>query len=291
MIYSMTGFGRAEKVTNTYSLKVEIRTLNSKFFDPLIKIPKEFTQWEIDIKSVLEKGLKRGKVNLTIDFIPNDYVDTPIHINEKLFKLYFDKFREMAKRVKSSEEDLFKLALYSPNVVIPVEGENEVISKEELTEAIEEAISGCNDFRKDEGAKLEEVLKESCRAISSGLDRVEKLDPERIENIRKRLSNAISELKAKVQYDENRFEQELVFYIEKLDISEEKVRLASHLAHFLESVDQGNSNGKKLGFISQEIGREINTIGSKANDAGIQREVVTMKEELEKIKEQILNVL
>ena len=291
MVYSMTGFGNAEDVTGAYSLKVEIRALNSKFFDPIIKIPKEFLQWEIDIKSTLEKGLKRGKANLSIEFVPNSFQEAPIHINEKLFELYYKKYKEMARQVNSSETDLFKLALHSPNVVIPKDDENEWIDKDVLLKKIEEAIERCNEFRKEEGKELENALQECCNAIDVGLQKVKELDPGRLVNIRNRLTQSITEIKTKVGLDENRFEQELVYYVEKLDISEEKVRLASHLSHFMQTIHQEVPNGKKLGFISQEIGREINTIGSKANDAGVQREVVAMKEELEKIKEQVLNIL
>lgn len=291
MIHSMTGFGASEKATDSYSLKVEIKTLNSKYHDPSLKIPKEFIQWEIEIKSLLAKGLKRGKINLSIEFIPKSFDEPPISINESLFESFYKKFSEMAFKVGSKNDDLFKLALYAPNVMVPTESIEGIISWNELKETIEEAIKKCNTYRADEGEKLRLALIDSKNKIQEGLGEVEKLDPSRVENVKKRLKQSIEEIQDKVTVDPNRFEQELIYYIEKLDISEEKVRLQSHLDYFDDIIKANEPTGKKLGFLSQEIGREINTIGSKANDAGMQRAVVGMKEELEKIKEQVLNVL
>ncbi len=197
----------------------------------------------------------------------------------------------MAFKADSSTDELFKLALHSPQVLIPQENAEELISFEEIRSTIEEAINKCNQFRREEGQKLEKALVEAKEKIGTGLQKVSELDPKRIAGIKSRLEQSVAELKEKVKADPNRFEQELIYYIEKLDISEEKVRLQSHLDYFDDIIATEGQNGKKLGFLSQEIGREINTIGSKANDAEIQREVVAMKEELEKIKEQVLNVL
>lgn len=291
MIYSMTGFGSAERVTEAYSLKVEIKSLNSKYFDPTLKIPKEFAQWEIDIKSILEAGLKRGKINVSIEFIPKSFDEPPVIINEALFESFFQKFSEMAFKVGSKSDELFKLALYAPNVMLPDENLGNILSLEDLKATLNAAIDQCKTYRQEEGSKMEQALKNSKELIGSGLEKVIDQDTRRIEHVKSRLKQSIGEIEDKVKVDPNRFEQELIYYIEKLDINEEKVRLKSHLDYFDDILSGDSPHGKKLGFLSQEIGREINTIGSKANDAIMQRAVVGMKEELEKIKEQILNIL
>ena len=288
----MTGFGSAEQVTEQYSLKIEIKSLNSKFFDPILKIQKEMTAWELEIRSLLEKGLKRGKVNCSIDFESNGSNENSIRVNEVLFATLLEKLKVLAASSGYGEEDLFKLVLSMPQVI---ENEDQTgdlpISFDEINSLLQKAIASCRQFRQDEGNKLRDALVSSKDQIQAGLDQIEVLDPERVANVRSRLTHSIEEIRDRVQIDENRFEQELIFYIEKLDITEEKVRLRSHLRYMEEVIDQAEPSGKKLGFLSQEIGREINTIGSKANHAEIQRIIVSMKEELEKIKEQVLNVL
>jgi uncharacterized protein (TIGR00255 family) len=291
MIVSMTGFGASEVSSDVYSLKAEVKTLNSKFFDPILKIPKEFSIWELEIKGALEKILRRGKINLSLEFITQSDAMIPVHINETLFDVYFKKFDKLAHEHGATADELFKLALHAPNVMEPRDDFAEMVNPQDVIRVIEEAALKCDDFRKNEGERLFDALKSSINTIEKYLELVQKLDPKRVENIRSRIEKSISELKDQTKLDENRFEQELIYYIEKLDISEEKVRLRSHLDYFMEVMDAKDSNGKKLGFISQEIGREINTIGSKANDAEIQRAVVNMKEALEKIKEQVLNVI
>ena len=291
MIISMTGFGSAEASTELYSLKAEIKTLNSKFFDPILKVPKEFSTWELEIKATLEKVLKRGKVNVLIEFVTKSEELVPVSINEALFKTYYKTFDKLAHEQGASADELFKLALHSPNVIVPRDDFSDLLGKNELLQIVESAAENCQEFRSKEGARLEEALQESIDTIADQLEKIKELDPLRIQNIRNRIGKSIGELKDQIKVDENRFEQELIYYIEKIDITEEKVRLASHLDYFQEVMGEAESNGKKLGFISQEIGREINTIGSKANDAEIQRAVVNMKEALEKIKEQVLNVI
>ena len=291
MIISMTGFGAAELSTDLFTLKVEIKTLNSKFFDPILKIPKEFAAWELDIKSGLEKILKRGKANIAIEFVSQSAEVAPVKINEPLFKMYYRTYDKLSHEVGASAEELFKLALHSPNVVVPRDDMSDIITLENVMSVVSEAAQNCQVFRSKEGDRLQEALQGSVNTIREQLDRVKELDPKRVESIRSRIQKSIGEIKEFVKVDENRFEQELIYYIEKLDITEEKVRLASHLHYFEEVMNGDESNGKKLGFISQEIGREINTIGSKANDAEIQRSVVNMKEALEMIKEQVLNVI
>lgn len=291
MIISMTGFGAAEASNSTYTLKAEVKTLNSKFFDPILKIPREFSSWELDIKSALEKVLKRGKVNLSMEFVTQSDELVPVHINDALFKVYYKTYDKLAHENGASADELFKLALNSPNVIVPRDDFADLISSEEIIAVVKKAASSCQDFRETEGARLQTALQDSIDTIAEQLELIKQLDPKRVASIRSRIEKSIGELKDQIKMDENRFEQELIYYIEKLDITEEKVRLASHLTYFQEVMAEQESNGKKLGFISQEIGREINTIGSKANDAEMQRAVVNMKEALEKIKEQVLNVI
>ncbi len=287
----MTGYGSAEAITEKYTLKVELKSLNSKFLDLILKLPREFNDREMDIKSIISKKLVRGKVNFIIDFQPNQFGESPVEINHELFQLYYEQFASLAKSNLTNRDELFKLAVHAPNVMVSKEDFSDLISYDEMVGVVREALEKCDQFRIDEGRQLEKALRKNIEEISHGLTVVSELDPGRVTNIRSRLDQAISELRQKTQVDENRFEQELIFYVEKLDISEEKVRLKSHLDYFLEILDGNDSNGKKLGFIAQEIGREINTIGSKANDAEIQRSVVKMKDELEQIKEQVLNVM
>ena len=291
MIKSMTGYGSAEAITEKYTLKVELKSLNSKYLDLILKLPKDFSDREMEIKSIISKKLIRGKVNFTIDFQPSQFGESPVEINQELFQLYYNQFAALAGDHLSNRDELFKLAVHAPNVMVPREDFSDLLDWADLIRVIEDALEACDQFRVAEGQQLAKALTSNIRAIEAGLQVVMERDPERVANIRSRLDQGIAELREKTQVDENRFEQELIFYVEKLDISEEKVRLKSHLDYFLEILEGNESNGKKLGFIAQEIGREINTIGSKANDAEIQRTVVKMKDELEQIKEQVLNVM
>lgn len=293
MITSMTGFGSAEKITEEYSLKVEIKTLNSKFFDPSYRLPNAFLKWEMEIKALLEKGLGRGKVNLGIYFELKNFEQPPIQINQQLFDAYYKRLQQLSDGLGiEGKVALFKMAMNMPNVVVHEESPEGNISFEVFKAVLLKGVADCNQFRIQEGINLQKALVASHEKIRHGLSEVEKLDPGRIENLKNRIYHSLEEVKQRIQIDQNRFEQELIYYIEKLDLTEEKIRLGSHLDYFIDVInnDQGVS-GKKLGFLCQELGREINTIGSKANDAGIQRSVVGMKEELEKIKEQILNIL
>ena len=293
MITSMTGFGFAEKITEEYSLKVEIKTLNSKFFDPSYRLPNAFLKWEMEIKALLEKGLGRGKVNLEIYFELKNFEQPPIQINQQLFDAYYKRLQQLSDGLGiEGKVALFKMAMNMPNVVVHEEIPEGNISFEVFKAVLLKGVADCNQFRLQEGINLQKALVASHEKIRHGLSEVEKLDPGRIENLKNRIYRSLEEVKQRIQIDQNRFEQELIYYIEKLDLTEEKIRLGSHLDYFIDVInnDQGVS-GKKLGFLCQELGREINTIGSKANDAGIQRSVVGMKEELEKIKEQILNIL
>lgn len=286
----MTGFGASEAVSNNYRLKVEIKTLNSKFFDPLVKLPRDLSEFEASIKALLMTHLKRGKINVLMDLVPVGKVRPSISCNEVLFKAYYHQYEQLASQVGADQAELFKLALNSPDVLV-AEEEKEELPWEWVKDTLMVAIEKCMHFRQAEGHKLQEELANYINSIRAGLDEVTKRDPERIASIRERVGNGLEEIRDKTSVDQNRFEQELIYYIEKLDITEEKVRLRGHLDYFEEVMEHPESQGKKLGFISQEIGREINTIGSKANDATIQHAVVRMKDELEKIKEQTLNII
>ncbi len=292
MIKSMTGYGLSKLDNDDYNVAVEIKSLNSKFLDTILKLPKEFGDKEIEIKNLISDQLVRGKVNIVVSFQRKEGLASKMMVNEPLFKEYFNKLRAAANAVGDEGSDIFKLAMQMPEVLVQEELDDNLNQEWNIvSKQIAEAIEGCDNFRVKEGKGLQEKLVNYIEKIKTYLTEIEVQDPKRVEAIRERLTQKIHELSHAEKVDENRFEQELIYYIEKLDINEEKVRLKSHLDYFLEVIELATSQGKKLGFISQEIGREINTIGSKANDANIQRLVVGMKEELEKIKEQLLNIL
>ncbi len=292
MLKSMTGYGISKGNEDGYSITVEIRTLNSKFMDANLRIPKVVQDKELEIRNILTSGLVRGKVNLGIELRNENVVEGTVEVNRALFNAYYKEFDQLATEVQSSKEDLFRLALHSPDVLNTdkTEGDNQSewnLVKEHLSKAIEH----CNEFRSAEGDTLSKELLQYIDSIASFLDEIKGLDGERTKVIKERIREHVLEVIQNDDFDKNRFEQEMIYYIEKLDISEEIVRLGSHLDYFREIMQSNGAQGKKLGFISQEIGREINTIGSKANYAPVQRHVVCMKDELEKIKEQLLNVL
>jgi len=292
MLKSMTGYGAANYSSEGVTINVEVKTLNSKFLDLNLRLPRSFNEKEIEIRNLVTKMLERGKVALSIEFSNESETELKQTYNEELFKKYYNELKSLSNKVVASDQDIFRLALSAPDVVINTgeEGldENEwaVVSKQ-----ITEALTKCDDFRKKEGAELQDKFEGYISSIKKGLKAVEELDGKRIERIKARIKGNLLNYVDEEGLDKNRLEQEIIYYTEKLDITEEKVRLSSHLEHFGEVLAANQSLGKKLGFISQEIGREINTIGSKANDADIQKHVVSMKEELEKIKEQVLNVL
>lgn len=291
MIKSMTGYGKAQTEYNNTTVSVEIKTLNSKFLELNLRLPRAYAEKEIEIRNMLGQQLERGKVNVSVDIQSNDMVDAKVEYNKPLFLQYYKQLQELAMAAGApSFDDIFRLALQQPEVSKSVATE---LSEEEwrrVSALIEEATAACDAFRQREGEVLQEKLLSYVAEIKQLLQAVEEQDPVRTEAVKEKLSKKLEELQNIEKIDQNRLEQELIYYIEKLDISEEKVRLLTHL-NYLEQNLKGESNGKKLGFIAQEVGREINTIGSKANDATIQRYVVGMKEELEKIKEQVLNIL
>lgn len=285
MIQSMTGFGKSVLQLPAKKITVEIKSLNSKSLDLNARIPSQYREKELALRNMISKSLTRGKVDFSIYFeITGE--ETSAMINQPVVKGYM---AQLKKIVSSDEVELLKMAVRMPDAL---KTEREEIDENEfnaIEEAVEQALKEINDYRSNEGQALEEELLQRTHNIKDLLIRVIKMDPERIAGVRERLLKGVADLKENV--DENRFEQELVYYIEKFDITEEKVRLDNHLSYFLENLKSEDSNGKKLGFISQEMGREINTIGSKSNYAPMQQLVVQMKDELEKIKEQLLNVL
>jgi uncharacterized protein (TIGR00255 family) len=291
MIKSMTGFGRAESFTEDLNIVVEVKSLNSKFFDTIIKIPKVFSEKEIEVRNILEKSLVRGKISVAVDYQNKTTGSQPQVINKSLLTKYYNELNSMAAELSDQKADIFRLALYLPDVISPEISNDESANWEIIKSVLKEAIEYCNVFRTQEGENLSNELTLYIGEIDKSLRKVDTLDPERIEQIKERIKSNLVDLIPDNNYDENRFEQELIYYLEKLDISEEKVRLKGHLDYFLSEMRSPESNGKKLNFISQEIGREINTIGSKANYAPITRNVVLMKDSLEKVKEQLLNIL
>lgn len=288
----MTGYGVANLENDSYVIHAEVKTLNSKFLDLNLKYPRQFADREIEIRNVISERLERGKVNLALDFSTKSYGDLPIEINEVLFKKYLEKYKSLANQVGETIPDLVKLALQSPSVSTTVTEKSQQPEEwEAVRKVLLEAIDKCMGYRKDEGAALLEKFKENIEVISEGLNRIKEEEPRRKQKIKDKIRNHFSEWMEEHDFDQNRFEQELIYYFEKLDITEEIVRLETHLNYFQKILLSGESQGKKLGFISQELGREINTIGSKANDVVIQQLVIQMKDELEKIKEQSLNIL
>ncbi len=298
MIYSMTGFGKATKETPEFIIRVELKTLNSKFTDIFCRLPKSISSKEIEIRNYLTQQLERGKMELNINIQknPNQELVSSSLFHAPTITAYFNELKNIAQTAQVgqlNETDLFLQTLNLPNAVLSDSVNDNDEEFEKLSSAVmvalTEATQECKAFRLREGKVVEEKFKEYIQNITSGLDEIVEQDKLRIPNLRERLHKSISEIKVSDEFDNNRFEQEVIYYIEKLDISEEKVRLRTHLTYFHEVLKEGN--GKKLNFLSQEIGREINTIGSKANDSVIQRLVVNMKDELEKIKEQTANVL
>ncbi len=289
----MTGFGSARLDADQYSISVEIRSLNSKGMDLSVRLPRFLAEREYEIRNLVTKVLVRGKVSVCIDYTRNKAQKARNTINKELLQTYYKELSEVADMVGGSKTELFRLALHMPDVLQQDQAEEEATGAEwdNVQPLFQEALQGIAMFRSDEGKALTTEIMSYIDKIRILLAEVDKYDPSRMEQIRTRIRSHMGELASSEHFDKNRFEQEMVYYMEKLDIAEEKVRLVNHLHYFTETVFLPEPTGKKLGFIAQEIGREINTIGSKANDATIQRHVVDMKEELEKIKEQINNIL
>ncbi len=290
---SMTGFGSARLDADQYSISVEIRSLNSKGMDLSVRLPRFLAEREYEVRNLITKALVRGKVSVCIDYTKNKAQKAKSTINKELLQAYYSELSNAADGVGGSKTDLFRLALHMPDVLQQDLPEDETTGAEwdNVQPLLQEALENIQTFREDEGKALTAEIMSYIDKIRILLAEVDKYDPSRMEHIRQRIKGHMLELAVSEHFDKNRFEQEMVYYMEKLDIAEEKVRLVNHLHYFTETVYLPEPTGKKLGFIAQEIGREINTIGSKANDATIQHHVVDMKEELEKIKEQINNIL
>ena len=284
----MTGYGKSVLHLSDKKVTIEIKSLNSKNLDLNVRIPSYYRVKELAVRKELASSLVRGKVDFSI-YIEMTADETTTTVNKGVVTEYMQQLRNVVQTGSSDDVELLKMAVKMPDAL---KTEREELNEGEWAEInvkIKEAIKEIIQYRIDEAASLEDDFKLRIKNIQSFLEEVKSFDEARIEFVKERLNKAIDELK--VTIDENRFEQELIYYLEKLDINEEKVRLANHLSYFLQELDTPDSNGKKLGFIVQEIGREVNTIGSKANFAPMQKAVIQMKNELEKIKEQILNVL
>jgi uncharacterized protein (TIGR00255 family) len=292
MLKSMTGFGSATLETESISISVEVKSINSKGQDFTIKLPKAFQDKELEVKNLLSQTLERGKVSLTVDYAKKGNIKPKVSINKELFKAYYTQLKDAADSVQADTSDLVRIVCTLPDV-FEQDKTDESLTEDwnQIFAQIKIAIQKCDEFRIAEGAVLQNQLAECVQKIRSLSNQIQEKDADRLTKIRTKIAEKVKESIEEGKIDENRFEQELIYYIERLDISEEKVRLNAHLDYFEETMNASDANGKKLGFISQEIGREINTTGSKANDAYLQKLVVQMKEELEKIKEQTLNVL
>lgn len=285
----MTGFGKAECILPTKKLTIEIKSLNSKQIDTNARLPAMYKEKELELRQILSNALERGKVECNFHYEVIEGAGATI--NTAVVRDYLRQLGDIAEEHQLHSADLLSSVMRLPDTVSTEKNELGDEEWKAVKKAVENAIRELDAFRVQEGKALEKDLREGILSIKKGLGKVEPYELERIDRIKERIRANLDEINPGDEVDRNRFEQELVFYMEKLDINEEKVRLANHLEYFLDILKEGSPNGKKLGFISQEIGREINTLGSKANHAEIQKIVVEMKDELEKIKEQLLNVL
>lgn len=289
MIKSMTGFGKFSKEFPDKTISVEIRSLNSKNADISLRLSSAYRAYELELRNELTKQLERGKIDLSV-YVENKIIETPVEINIPLAKTYHAKLKELADALGEKNTEFFKEVIKMPEVLKSERKEADEHVWKQILECINQAIIDFNKFREQEGKSIENDFIERIDNISKSLKSIVELDKPRIARIKERIKTNLAEVIGLDKIDSNRFEQELIYYIEKLDINEEKVRLKQHLDYFLTTIKE-NSSGRKLNFITQEIGREINTIGSKANDADMQKLVVHMKDELEKLKEQTSNVL
>ena len=290
MLKSMTGFGKATLEWNSSTIAVEVRSLNSKQLDLGFRIPSRYKSKELELRATSTRLIERGKADVSIQLETNNG-EKELAINKSLAKNYFAELKALATELNEPTNDLLSLVLKMPEVLKSEPEEAEEAELEQLKTCVDKAIAEFVKFRLEEGNVLQNEFETRIHNIVNLLQSVELLDVKRATALRSRIEKNIAEFVDKEKIDQNRFEQELIYYIEKIDIAEEKLRLKTHCDYFLKTMNEEESVGRKLGFISQEIGREINTIGSKANDSAIQMVVVQMKDELEKIKEQLLNVL
>lgn len=293
MIYSMTGYGKVAVIINNKKITAEVKSLNSKQMDMSIRLPQLYHSLDLEIRNELTRLLRRGKVEVNV-YSESVEGDAPVFINTPLLKQYKQQLEAFAAELGIPvPDDWYATLLRLPDSLKSKDNAGSEVDEEEATQVVETVVAAAdalNDFRRQEGAKLEKFFEERIAVIQSLLDTVPKYEQPRADKIRARITESLEKIET-MDYDRNRLEQELIFYIEKLDITEEKTRLQNHLSYFLETLHNGEQQGKKLGFICQEMGREINTMGSKANEADLQKLVVGMKDNLEQIKEQVLNVL
>ena len=292
MIKSMTGFGKATAEVNNKKISVEIKSLNSKQADMFVRMPSFYKEKELPVRSLINKELERGKIEFSL-YVELLAEQSSVNLNKDLFKKYYTELKDVLTDLNeaTTNENLVSIVAKMPDVYKSEKSELDETEWVEIEKTIKEAIIALDNFRRDEGKSLLEELTLRINNIVSLLAEVEQYDEERITTVKERISNHLKEAVGEQNINNDRFEQELIFYIEKFDVTEEKTRLTTHCNYFLETLNSDISEGKKLGFISQEIGREVNTLGSKANHADIQKIVVKMKDELEKIKEQALNIL
>lgn len=294
MLKSMTGYGRVTKILEDKKISCEIKSLNSKQIDINLKLPANYREYELEYRSLIAKHIVRGKVDVVVTIEEDSFKNRPL-INKSVIKAYYEQIKNISNDISIPEpcsDNWFRILLSMPDVYHTdmVSASNE--DSAEILSVVKDSLSAFDKFRQQEGDTLEVFLKERIKRISLLLAEVDKYEKERVQRIKERILDELKQLNAKSDIiDQNRLEQEMIFYIEKLDISEEKSRLKCHLEYFVNTIDAEQNQGKKLGFISQEIGREINTLGSKSNHSEIQKIVVMMKDELEQIKEQVLNVL
>ena len=294
MLKSMTGYGRITRVLGDKKISCEIKSLNSKQIDINFKLPANYREYELEYRSLIAKYIVRGKVDVVVAVEEDSLKNRPL-INKSVIKAYYEQIKNISNDISIPEpcsDNWFRILLSMPDVyqIDTVSASNE--DSAEILSVVKDSLLAFDKFRQQEGNTLESFLKERIKRISLLLTEVDKYEKERVQRIKERILDELKQLTAKSDIiDQNRLEQEMIFYIEKLDISEEKSRLKCHLEYFVNTIDDEQNQGKKLGFISQEIGREINTLGSKSNHSEIQKIVVMMKDELEQIKEQVLNVL
>ena len=292
MILSMTGFGKAVVIDNNRKITAEIKSLNSKQLDLAIRLPQAYREIELDLRNQVAHSLERGKVDL---YIYTEAIDnaSAVNLNLPLLKEYKAQIERMSEELNIPlPVDWYATLLRMPDAIKTDINGTDVDESElkAVIEAVEKAMEALIEFRTQEGARLQAFFTDKIANIQALLGEVDRYEAERVAKIKGRIQESLNKLES-VDYDQNRFEQEMIFYIEKLDITEEKIRLQNHLNYFLSTMEAGHGQGKKLGFISQEMGREINTLGSKSNHAELQKVVVRMKDELEQIKEQVLNVM
>ncbi|GAB6279804.1 MAG: YicC family protein [Lentimicrobium sp.] len=292
MIQSMTGFGKAQLMTNGKNITIEIRSLNSRQADLNLKLPALYREKEYEIRNLIIAALERGKIDtvINIDYTDGSHVAT---LNLPVAVSYYDQLKILEKQlgIENSLTDYIEIIARLPEVFKNPESEIAEEVWNLLLKGLNEALSKVIAFRKEEGLILAKDMENRIKEIESMLQSIQPFEEERIESLRNKIIKELMNLPNQPVYDKNRFEQEMIYWLEKIDFTEEKIRLTKHLHHFLRTMEEESAQGKKLGFIAQEIGREINTLGSKANHAGIQQIVVSMKDELEKIKEQLLNIL